>query len=113
METSGIDLTEVDAALAEVRSGESPTNWFMARYDPNNKQKLLLLGKGEAGFEELLGSLDDSLVLYGCFVFSAANQIKHAQHTPRLPRPSPLAPHPLQGLQTQHPARLPWPGAPS
>ena len=38
--TSGVDLVELDAALAEVKSGESRTNWLMARYDPGNTQKL-------------------------------------------------------------------------
>ena len=80
--TSGINLAAIDAALADVKDGESRTNWLLARYDPGNKHKLLLLRTGEGGLEELLGSLDDACVLYGCFVFSAANQIKRAQATP-------------------------------
>ena len=80
--TSGIDLAAIDAVLAEVKDDESRTNWLLARYDPGNKHKLLLLSTGEGGFEELLGSLDDACVLYGCFIFSAANQIKRAPATP-------------------------------
>ena len=70
--TSGVDTEDLEATLAQVHNGESRTNWMLARYDPKDTQKLLLLAKGEGGFEELLGSLDDSLVIYGCFMFAAA-----------------------------------------
>ena len=90
--TSGIELAAIDAALAQLKDSGSRTNWLLACYDPGNKHRLLLLRTGEGGFEELLGSLDDACVLYGCFVFSAANQIKRAPATP--PRPRRATPRP-------------------
>ncbi|EOD18525.1 hypothetical protein EMIHUDRAFT_243785 [Emiliania huxleyi CCMP1516] len=75
--TSGLNTEELEAPLALVHS-TSRINWLTARYDPDDSQRLQLLATGEGGFEELLGSLDDNLVIYGCFMFAAANQVKCA-----------------------------------
>eukprot|EP00964_Phaeocystis_antarctica_P026978 scaffold15190_cov61-Phaeocystis_antarctica.AAC.4 len=101
--TSGIELAAIDAALAQLKDSGSRTNWLLACYDPGNKHRLLLLRTGEGGFEELLGSLDDACVLYGCFVFSAANQIKRAPATP--PRPRRATP---RHAAPRHATPAPW-----
>lgn len=54
------------AALAEVRSDASPTNWAILTYNAPSKSKTLKLhGSGSGGFEEFLSSLQDDLICYG------------------------------------------------
>lgn len=54
------------AALAEVRSDTSPTNWAILTYNAPSKSKTLKLhGTGSGGFDEFLGALQDDLVCYG------------------------------------------------
>lgn len=75
--TSGVDMDDeaLVHALRDVKS-ESRTNWMACTYDANNSQALRLLASGEGGFLELIESLTDTLVVYGCFMAVYEGQSK-------------------------------------
>ncbi|KAL1529631.1 hypothetical protein AB1Y20_000573 [Prymnesium parvum] len=75
--TSGVDMDDeaLVQALRDVKS-ESRTNWMACTYDANNSQALRLLASGEGGFLELIESLTDILVVYGCFMAVYEGQSK-------------------------------------
>lgn len=67
-QSSGVrfaDEQEVRAALQDVRSDTTDTNWALVTYDAPQSNTLVLLGKGSGGSEELIEHLKDDIVAYG------------------------------------------------
>jgi len=60
-----VDEKALRAAIAEVRSDASETNWVLASYDGPNSNNIVLVGSGSGGSAELLGNLQDDTVGYG------------------------------------------------
>lgn len=66
IELSFEDEDAARAALADVRSDASPTNWAILTYNAPSKSKTLKVhGTGSGGFEEFLAALQDDLICYG------------------------------------------------
>jgi hypothetical protein len=59
------DEKALRAAIADVRSDATATNWVLASYDGPNSNNIVLVGSGEGGSEELLSHLKDDIVGYG------------------------------------------------
>jgi len=59
------DEADLRAAIQDVRSDASSTNWAAATYDGANSSTVVLLGKGSGGVEELISHLRDDIVAYG------------------------------------------------
>jgi len=57
--------SEIDAALADLRSDTSDTNWILITYDGPNSNSVVLLGSGAGGAAELISHLKDDIVAYG------------------------------------------------
>jgi len=67
-QSGGVNFTnerELRAAIADVRSDASDTNWVLASYDAPNSNNVVLLASGSGGSAELLGHLKDDIVGYG------------------------------------------------
>jgi len=67
-QSGGVHFTDekaLRAAIADVRSDASGTNWVLASYDAPNSNNVVLLGSGAGGSAELLGHLKDDIVAYG------------------------------------------------
>jgi len=62
----------LSSALQEIMDGNSKINWVLSKYDSTGKG-LELVGKGEKGLAELVGQLDDGLVMYGMFKLHAVD----------------------------------------
>jgi len=59
-----LDESEVKAALKDVRSDSSDTDWALVVYDGPNSNNLILSGKGNGGISELSDRLDNDIVGY-------------------------------------------------
>lgn len=61
----GANDQEIRAAIADVRTDATPTNWVLITYESPNSNNLVLLGKGSGGADELIDNLKDDIVAYG------------------------------------------------
>jgi hypothetical protein len=59
------DEKALRAAIQDVRTDSSDTNWVLASYDAPNSSNVILLGSGAGGSAELLKYLKDDIVAYG------------------------------------------------
>jgi len=59
-----LDEVEVKAALKDVRSDSTETNWALVTYDGPNSNNLILAGKGTGGISELSDHLTNDNVGY-------------------------------------------------
>jgi ssRNA-specific RNase YbeY (16S rRNA maturation enzyme) len=59
------DEASATAALKDVRSNDTPTNWVLFTYSESGKNTLELVGKGSGGVEELKSHLDEAKMFYG------------------------------------------------
>jgi len=60
-----IDIDEIKAAVADVRSDATNTNWVLLSYAGLNSNDVSLIGKGEGDVDELTQQLTDEIVGYG------------------------------------------------
>jgi len=60
-----VDEQQGKDALADVRSDSSSTNWALFTYESPKSTKIILVGKGEGGANELASNLQDDMVGYG------------------------------------------------
>jgi len=56
---------EIEAALRDLRSDGSDSNWVLVTYDGPNSNNIVLLGTGTGGSAELISHLKDDIVAYG------------------------------------------------
>jgi len=59
------DIDQIRAAIQDVRSDATATNWVLLTYNGPNSDHVILLGKGSGGSAELLSHLKDDNVAYG------------------------------------------------
>jgi ssRNA-specific RNase YbeY (16S rRNA maturation enzyme) len=59
------DEATATAALKDVRSNDTPTNWVLFTYSESGKNTLDLVGKGSGGVEELKSHLNEAKMAYG------------------------------------------------
>jgi len=59
------DEHAIKAAIADVRSDATPTNWVLLTYDGPNSNNIVLAGSGSGGSEELISLLREDNVGYG------------------------------------------------
>jgi hypothetical protein len=59
------DDAKAQAAFAELRSNENPTNWVLFTYSALGKNAIDLVGTGSNGLEELKQHLNEGSVFYG------------------------------------------------
>eukprot|EP00026_Physarum_polycephalum_P012096 Phypoly_transcript_12368.p1 GENE.Phypoly_transcript_12368~~Phypoly_transcript_12368.p1 ORF type:complete len:329 (+),score=68.40 Phypoly_transcript_12368:111-1097(+) len=65
MSATFVGLDGIKAAIAEVRDDRKSTNWALLSYEGENTNNVVLVGKGEAGTNELIDHLQDDMVGYG------------------------------------------------
>jgi len=65
MSVEFVDESGGKAALQEVRKDSFDTDWCLFGYENAKSQKIVLLGKGSGGIEELKEQLKDDIVGYG------------------------------------------------
>ncbi|PRP81054.1 hypothetical protein PROFUN_11132 [Planoprotostelium fungivorum] len=59
------DEQEYRASIREVRQDSSPVDWVLFGYENDKAQKLVSLGKGSGGINELATHLKDDIIAYG------------------------------------------------
>jgi hypothetical protein len=62
MSATFVGLDEIKAAIAEVRDDRKSTNWALLSYQGENTNNVALVGKGEAGVNELIDHLQDDIL---------------------------------------------------
>lgn len=65
MSVQWVDESSVRAAINDVRSDASSTNWMLITYEGPKSQKLVLSGSGSGGLDELVAQLTPEMVGYG------------------------------------------------
>lgn len=65
MSVHWVDESSVRAAINDVRSDATPTNWMLITYEGPKSQKLVLSGSGSGGIDELASHLTPEMVGYG------------------------------------------------
>lgn len=60
-----VDEAGCKAALQDVRSDATPTDWCLFTYENPKSSKIVFLGKGSGGVAELLDYVKDDLIIYG------------------------------------------------
>jgi len=74
--------SDIEAAIKDVRSDSTDTNWVLATYDGPNSNNIILLGSGQGGAQELISHLTEDIVAYGLVRevhrFDDSNTVKFA-----------------------------------
>jgi len=62
-----VDEEGIRAAIKDVRSDSTSTNWALVGYEGKKGNTLVLHGSGSGGLDELIALLDDDMVGYGIY----------------------------------------------
>ena len=65
MDAELINAEEVQKIIASIRDENNETNWVLIGYENPKSQKLVLVGSGNGGVEEMKGNFTDDRIFFG------------------------------------------------
>mmetsp|Transcript_26170 Transcript_26170/g.36847 ORF Transcript_26170/g.36847 Transcript_26170/m.36847 type:complete len:438 (-) Transcript_26170:162-1475(-) len=73
MARADVSDAAIKDALTEIKNNSSSTNWILLGYAPKSDTKLVVVGKGDGGFNECIENFNDGKVLFALVSWTVNN----------------------------------------